>query len=347
MGSLADFCDVVIGVDTHADTLTAAAVAASTGGVLGYRTVDACPGGYRELARFADEYSGVRAWAVEGTGSYGAGLTRHLVGAAERVVEVDRPERSRRRNNAKSDEIDAVRCAREALVRQYPAPPRSGGVRKALAVLLVVRRSAVRAAGDAQRQLRAVMIAAPDQVRDRFRGKTTLQMTAIASRMHTHPSWDAETRVTVTCLRSLAKRIQAHTRDARQHEHEIHQLIRDTHPGLLELTGVGPITAAAVVCGWSHPGRIRSEAAFGMLAGTAPIPAESGKTTGRRRLNRSGDRQLNAAIHTIVLTRLRHDPETRAYMQRRTSEGKTRRDTIRCLKRYVTRQLYRHLENTP
>ena len=350
MSSLTDLrevVDVVIGVDTHVHTHSAAIVDARTGGVLEEITVEATADGYAELVAFADEHAVLRAWAIEGTGGHGAGLTRHLERDQEVVIELDRPERAKRRHGAKSDPLDAIRAAQEALSRPRLGGPRSGGDRQALSVLLAARRSAVNAAGDAQRQVFSLVIAAPEQIRARFRGQKLPAMLKTAAGLRVHASWDVETATTVTVLRSLARRAHALAEEAAEHEKAIRVIVRSWRPDLLEQLGVGPIVAATVLCAWSHPGRIHSEAAFAMLAGVAPIPANSGQITTRHRLNRYGDRQLNRALHTIVLSRIRYHQATRDYVARRTSEGKTTREIKRCLKRYIARDLYRLLEHHP
>ena len=346
MPMLADVVDVVIGVDTHKDTHTAAVVMAATGATVDDLTVDTDPDGYAALVELADQHSGVRAWAIEGTGGYGAGLARHLEDRGEWVIELDRPNRPARRNGAKSDPLDAIRAAREALARPHLAQPRSDGERRALSVRLAARRSAVEGSRMAQQQLHALVIAAPETLRSRLRHKSTVEMVKVCARLRVDARWDVTTRHTAGVLRDLAHRIGALNVEANQHEKAILELVRSWRPDLLELRGVGPIVAAIVLCAWSHPGRVRSEAAFAMLAGAAPIPASSGQTV-RYRLNRGGDRQLNRALHTIVLSRLRHDPTTRAYAERRRTEGKTDRELKRCLKRYTARQLYRQLEHPP
>lgn len=345
MTSLADVVDVVIGVDTHVHTHSAAAIDARTGAVLGEVTVPATAAGYAQLVDFADDHTTLRAWAIESTGSHGAGLTRHLGRLGEVVVELDRPKRAKRRNGAKSDPLDATRAAREALARTRLGTPRGHGDRQALSVLLAARRSAVDAATTAGRQLFSLVIAAPTPIRERFHGHKLPTMIKIATRMRVHPSWDVETTTTVTALRALARRATTLTAEAAEHEQAILAIVRSWRPDLLNQPGIGPIVAATILCAWSHPGRIHSEAAFAMLAGVAPIPANSGQTTNRHRLNRYGDRQLNRALHTIALSRIRHDQTTRNYAERRTTQGKTSREIKRCLKRYIARDLYRLLEH--
>jgi hypothetical protein len=346
MSMLADIVDVVIGIDTHKDTHTAAVVAAATGVALESLTVDTDPEGYARLVAWADGHSGLRAWAIEGTGSYGAGLVRVLADRGEWVIELDRPQRPARRNGAKSDPLDAVRAAREALTRDQVGEPRRDGERAALALRLAVRRSAVEASTVAQQQLQAMVIAAPDILRERLRRQPTARLVEVCARLRIDARWDELTGHTAIGLRAVARRVVELQREAAQHEQAILALVRAWRPDLLALQGVGAIVAATVLCAWSHPGRVHSDAAFAMLAGAAPLPACSGQTV-RHRLNRGGDRQLNRALHTIVLVRLRCDPTTRAYADRRRAQGKTDREIKRCLKRYIARQLYRQLENPP
>jgi transposase len=205
----------------------------------------------------------------------------------------------------------------------------------------------VQAGTDAQRQLFSLVIAAPECLRQRFRGHKLPAMVRLAAQLRVSPRWDTETATTATVLRGLARRALDLAAEASQHENSIRAIVCSWRPDLLAQPGTGPITAATVLCAWSHPGRFRSEAAFAMLGGVAPIPADSGsgRTPVRYRLNRHGDRQLNRALHTITLSRLRWDPATQAYAKRRTAEGKTPRETKRCLKRYIARDLCRLLEH--
>jgi transposase len=347
MSMLAEQVEVVIGVDTHKDTHTAAVIDARTGAVLARTTETADPDGYAALTTLVAEHSRLRVWALESTGSYGAGLARHLAAAGEWVIELDRPKRPTRRAGAKSDPIDAERAARDALARAHLAQPKTGPERAALQIRLTARRAAIEAATDAQRQLQALVITAPEAVRTRFRGQSTRVMIGTAVRLRpTTTSGDIETITALTVLRDLARRILFLEAEAAEHQTAIGIVVRAWRPDLLTLTGVGPIVAATVLAAWSHPGRCRDDAAFAMLAGAAPIPASSGKTV-RYRLNRAGDRQLNRALHTMALVRLQRDERTRAYADRRRAEGKTDREIKRCLKRYIARELYRHLETLP
>ncbi len=344
MSMLAETVDVVIGVDTHKHTHTAAIVTAATAATVETTTADTTPEGYRCLVERAERCGGLRAWAIEGANGYGAGLARFLVERGEVVIELDRPQRTKRRHGAKSDPIDAVRAAREALSREHLSEPRASGARQALSVRLAARRLAVDSGTDTQRQLHALVVAAPEQLRSKLRNMTTAEMLTTCSRLRVDPRWDLTTRETAHVLRCLARRATALAHEAKQHETAIRNIVGSWRPDIMNNCGVGPIVAATVLCAWSHPGRIRSDAAFAMLAGTAPIPASSG-ITNRHRLNRSGDRRLNQAIHTIVLTRMRLDPTTKTYVERRRADGKSTRDIQRCLKRYITRQLFRQLEH--
>jgi transposase len=345
MSMLAELVELVIGVDTHADTHTAALVATDTRAVVATATVTADEDGYTELVTLAEEHGGLRGWAIEGTGGYGAGLARHLDQLGELIVELDRPVRPARRAGAKSDAIDAERAARDALSRARLAQPKTGPERAGLQILLTARRAAIAAATTGQRQLRALVITAPEKVRARFRGQSTREMLTTATRLRPGTtSGDVHTFTALNVLRALARRVRALEAEAGEHERAIRAIVRAWRPDLLDLSGVGPINAATVLAAWSHPGRCRSDAAFAMLAGAAPIPASSGKTV-RYRLNRSGNRQLNRALHNIALSRLRFDPDTRTFADTRRARGKTDRDIKRCLKRYIARQLYRQLES--
>ena len=258
MAMLADLVELVIGVDTHKHTHTAAVLVAATGQTLASLTVATTPDGYQQLLELADQHQRQRVWAIEGTGGYGAGLTRFLHGHQEQVVELDRPKRAARRHGAKSDPLDATRAAREALGRDQLAQPRATGPRAALSVRLTARRSAVQAAGDAQRQLHALVIAAPEPLRERLRVRSPRQLVAACARLRVHTDWDVETSSTAATLRSLARRIRELTAEAAAHRQAILVLVRAWRPDLLTRPGVGPIVAATVLCAWSHAGRCRS-----------------------------------------------------------------------------------------
>jgi len=343
MGMLADRVDYVIGVDTHRDA-HAAAVVTPSGAVEAEASVSADVRGYRRLLGFARERApGRRVWAIEGTGSFGSGLTTFLLERGEWVAEVDRPARPARRTGAKSDQLDAARAAHEALAREHLAQPRRRGQREAIRVLLATREGAILARTKAIAQLKALVVNAPERIREQLRRLPTDEQLTRCARLRTGPSQSVEHRATIIALRSAARRALALEAEAADLQSQLELLIGELAPALLAEPGVGVITAGQLLNAWSHPGRFRSEAAFASLAGAAPIPASSGQTV-RHRLNRSGDRQLNRALHTIVLSRLAHHAETRAYAARRTAEGKTPREIKRCLKRHLARRLYRLLE---
>ena len=262
------------------------------------------------------------------------------------MLEVDRPRRHGHRGRAKSDSLDALRAARSALAGTPLALPRAAGTREAMRVLLTTREAAVAVRRSGLSQLRAHLISAPEQLRERLRGLPPATLLRRCASLRPDRRQPSEMRATVLALRSCARRIDAATREAAALERELQQLVHELAPHLLNQTGIGTICAAQLLIAWSHPGRLRSEAAFARLAGVAPLPASSGKLI-RHRLDRGGDRQLNRALHTIVLTRRRCDPDTIAYLTRRKAEGKTDREAIRCLKRYLARSIYRRLETTP
>jgi len=336
----------VLGVDTHRDELVVAVVTAPAGAVVAGTAAATNARGYRELLRVADRHApGRRAWAIEGTGSYGVGFVRCLAARGETVLELSRTPRGERRLRGKDDALDAARTARAALASETLALPRAGERREALRLLLVARRSAVDVRREALSQLRAVIVTAPETLREQLRRLPTGALLERCSRLRrTHST--ADELATRLVLRSLARRIQAATVEADELEQEILTHVRALAPTLLDEAGVGPIVAAQLIVAWSHHGRLRSEACFARLAGVAPLPASSGQTQ-RHRLSRGGDRQLNRALHTIALHRRQHDPATRDYLARRIAEGKTKREATRLLKRYLARHLYRLLEQQP
>ncbi|MFI5615718.1 IS110 family transposase [Amycolatopsis sp. NPDC051903] len=345
MTMLAEQVDGVIGVDTHRDTL-AAAVVTPIGAVLAHTDVTADARGYRELLQFARRHVlGARCWALEGAGSYGAGLAAFLDAEGERVVEVCRPKRPAQRGGRKTDSLDAVRAAREALASEQLIHPRRRGEREALRVLLTTRHSAVLAATAAINHLKALIVSAPEGLRSELRGKSSAAQVAYCAELNDQPDSSLEHRMTIRAMRSAARRILTLRAEAKDLETDLATLVQQIAPALIGLAGVGPISAAQILISWSHPGRFRSEAAFAAFAGAAPIPVSSGMTH-RHRLNRGGDRQLNRALHTITLIRMRVDPATKAYIAKRAAEGKTSRDAQRCIKRALARTIFKLLERT-
>ena len=341
---VADQLDYVMGVDPHRDQHAVGVVEVRTGVVVFETSVAADGGGYADALAVAERHApGRRAFAVEGTGSYGAGLTRFLSGSGERVFEVGRLRRERS-SGGKTDALDAVRAARAVLVQERPATPRNNGEREALRALMAAREGAANAKRAGLCQLRALLVTTPEPLRSELRPLTRARLLTRLAAMRPEQRQDPELRGVLLSLRSVARRVQQLTLEERELAREIETLTRSLAPTLLDQPGVGPLLAAQVLLSWSHKGRIRSEAAFARLAGVAPIPASSGQTI-RYRLDRSGDRQLNRALHMITVTRRRAHPATIAYIERRIQEGKTRREATRCLKRYLARNLFRLLEN--
>jgi transposase len=339
--------EVVGGVDTHKDTHTAAAID-ERGRLLGCEQFPTTPRGYQDLLAWLRGHTGPNGRlllvGVEGTGAYGTGLTRLLLAEQVEVVEVDRPDRKTRRFQGKSDPIDAIAAAQAAQSGRATGRPkhRQGRV-EALRALRVARRSAIDQRADTQRQLKALIVTAPDPLRQRLRDLTDTQLITTCARMRPNRDTPCPVTATTLALRSLARRHQLLSAEIRELDKLIEPLVETINPRLLAVFGVGPDTAGQLlVTAGGNPDRITSEAAFAMLCGVAPLPASSGRTH-RHRLNRGGDRQANAALYRIVLSRLRHDPATRAYAQRRTAEGKSKKEIIRCLKRYVAREIYRIL----
>ena len=344
MSILSEPPDLVIGVDTH-KLLHAAAAVGAVGQLLASTEVDANSGGYQALLEWARGLGpGRRLWAVEGTGSYGAGLTSHLAEAGEQVVEMDRPKRPARKAGAKSDQIDALRAAREVLSQEHPAAPRRRAEVEALRVIEVARRQAVSMAADCQRELQSTLVNAPALLRERLASLSTGRLVKLCAGLSSKPADSLQMRSTIIALKSTARRALAAEQEIKRLDRELAELVRKQHPELLAEFGVGPVVAARLGQAWSHPGRFRSEAAFARLNGSAPVEASSGQNQ-RHRLNRGGDRQLNSALHTVMLTRLAHDARTRAYVERRKAEGKSLREIQRCLKRYLSRHLFRVMES--
>jgi transposase len=343
---LADQLDYVVGVDPHRDAHALAIVETRTGVVVFEAVIAADNGGYAEALELAEEHAaGRRAFAVEGTGSFGAGLTRFLTAEGQQVFEVSRLRRERR-SGGKTDALDAVRAARSVLDGKRPAIPRASGEREGLRALLAAREGAVSARTAALNQLRDLVVTTPEPLRDELRPLSRARLLARLTSARPDRRTDPELRGTQLALKAVARRIQQLTVEERELAREIEHLTSRLAPQLLDQPGIGPLLAAQLLLSWSHPGRLRSEAAFARLAGAAPIPASSGQTI-RYRLDRGGDRKLNRTLHQIIVTRRRLHQPTIDYINRRTQQGRSRREATRCLKRYLARNLYRLLEHPP
>ncbi|TCC15406.1 IS110 family transposase [Kribbella speibonae] len=339
--------EITGGVDTHRDTHTAAAVD-QTGRMLGHAVFDTTRAGYAAVLAWLRSFGSVVLVGVEGTGAYGSGLTSYLTDQGVTVVEIDRPSRKTRRTAAKSDPIDAEAAARAALGKVRTGTPKTrNGQVEALRNLRIARTSAVDESADCLRQIKALLVTAPHDLRDRFRGLTNTRLIHSCLNLRPDPGQIATTgQAAKTALRSLARRYTNARQEITELDQLITGLIETINPTLLNLHGVGPdIAGQLLVTAGQNPERIRSEAAFAMLCGVAPIPASSGQTH-RHRLNRGGDRQANKALYLIVISRLRWDPRTHAYVKKRTTEGLSKKDIIRCLKRLIAREIYYTLRQT-
>jgi transposase len=330
------------GVDTHADMHVAAALD-PVGGLLGVEEFPVSPAGYARLLGWLGGFGTVALVGIEGTGSYGAGLARHVTAAGIRVVEVDRSDRQDRRRQGKSDPLDAVSAARAAQSgRARGAPKGRDGAVEAIRALMVAKRSARSERVQTINQARALVLTGPDDLRARFARHTAAGLVSGLASLRPRPG-DVVGYATRIALRELGRRAEFLDAQLERLDELIAPLVAARAPGLLALHGVGPDTAALLlVAAGDHPERLRSEAAWAHLCAVAPIPASSGKVT-RHRLNPGGDRQANHALWRIVLTRMSAHPPTLIYVERRTKEGLSKKEIIRCLKRYVAREVYRQL----
>jgi transposase len=332
------------GVDTHRDVHVAAALD-PLGGVLGTENFATDATDYQALLKWLETFGDVAKIGVEGTGSYGSGLTRYLRRSGVEIIEVDRPDRQRRRRTGRSDPLDAIEAARAAQSGRATGSPKSrDGAVEAIRVLVVAKRSARQARVKALIQMRHLGFTAPDQLRCRFKGLSVPAMVAEGIKLRPTRSADPVTSATKASLSSLAHRISVLDDELAEFDERIEALLVATVPELLDLFGLGPDTVAAlVVAAGDNPERLRSEAAWAHLCGVSPIPKGSGKSSGRFKAHDGGDRQANSALWRLVMVRIAHDPKTQLYFERRLKEGKTKHEVIRILKRYVAREVYRYL----
>lgn len=332
------------GVDTHKDQHVAAVID-SIGRILGTEAFPATKAGYARLLAWMRRYGHLERVGVEGTGTYGAGLARYLGAHGVPVVEVNRPNRQTRRQRGKSDTVDAEAAARAALNGEATALAKAAvGTVEAIRALRVARRSALKARTQASNQIRDLLVTAPEELRERFSNASSAEIVAVAARFRFAPE-TTPTAGTKLALRSLARRHEALSTEIDQLDDALAELVEQAAPGgLLEAQGVGTdVAGALLVAAGDNPERLTSEAAFAALCGASPVDASSGKQR-RHRLNRGGDRHANGALWRIVMVRMSHDPRTRAYVARRTAEGKTKKEIMRCLKRYVAREIYNTLK---
>jgi transposase len=336
---------ITLGVDTHKDTHVAVALD-GLGRRLGTLSIPTTPAGYEELVDWANGFGPLEGVGIEGTGSFGAGLSRFLRSEGARVFEVDRPKRRDQYRSGKSDPIDAELAARAVLAGTATGRPKDAdGEVEMIRTLRVTRRSAVKARAQAVNQLKNLLITAPEELRSELRELSTAKLVAKASgfRPGTNPS-DVEA-ATKFAMRSVARRHQRLSEEISELDAQLDRIVAQAAPELVAVEGVGTDTAASLlIAAGDNPERLRDEAAFAHLCGVAPIPASSGKTV-RHRLNRHGNRDADRALYVIAVCRMSREERTRSYVAKRTAEGKTKKEIIRCLKRYIAREIYRILSS--
>jgi transposase len=345
MPMLAELVDAVVGVDTHRDTHHVE-IALPTGAPIATCTITNDSRGYAQmLAWIGDHAPGPRvATSIEGTRSYGLGVTRAVAAAGLPVIEAEQPTRTARRGRGKSDPIDAHLAVLTALqldADRLPTP-RADGDREALRILLGARHDLTVTSTAQTNRLRALLLGGDDTDRHLARHTLTNTVLTVLARRRLTPDADRVHAVRHAEIHRLVLALREARRGLTSNRAELAAIVTDLAPGLLDQPGVGPVSAAQAIVSFSHPGRCRNDAAFAALGGVSPLQASSGRTV-RHRLNRGGDRALNNALHTIAAARMRCCPDTRAYLARRTAEGENPREVRRCLKRYIARQLYRSL----
>jgi len=333
---------VILGVDTHADVHVAVALD-GLGRRLGHKSVLTTEAGYAALVTWAEEFGTLERAGIEGSGSFGVGLARFLRARGVEVVEVNRPNRQHRRRFGKHDTADAEAAARALQANIATGEPKSAdGPAEMVRTLHVVRRSALKARTQAANQLRALLVTAPEELRAKLHGLSTAKLVATAARFRQGDPKDLRA-MTKLAMRSVARRHRRLSEEILELDEQIARLVSEAVPTLTSLRGVGTDTAASLlVAVGDNPERLKSEASFARLCGVAPVPASSGKTV-RYRLNRGGNRDANRALHVLALGRMSWDERTREYVLRRTAEGKSKREILRCLKRYLAREVYQIL----
>ncbi len=338
---------VVVGVDTHKH-IHVAAVMDTIGGILATLTIATDTAGFKQLLEWAASFGRVLAFGVEGTGSYGATLTSYLRRHGHKVIEAGRADRRLRRANGKSDTLDAENAARSVLAGFATAIPKTAdGTVEMIRQLKIAHDSAVTDRTAAMVTMKAVLVHASDELRRDTNRMTQIKLARHLAALRPRALQTPDDALRHT-LRSLARRWHNLDTEAKDLSAMIEQLVTATAPQLLEQFGIGVDTAAEIlIVAGDNPERIRSEAAFAKLAGISPVPTGSGMTSGKHRINHGGHRQLNAAIYRTVIVRMRFHQPTIDYVARRTAEGKSKRDIIRCLKRYVIREVYHLIKTNP
>lgn len=335
------------GVDTHSETHHAAVVLMN-GRRLADAEFPATAAGYADLLAWMRSFGRLHAVGVEGTGAYGKGLARHLRREKVEVVEVNRPDRRQRRTKGKSDPLDAYAAAEAVLAGRATTVPKAGdGIVESIRALHLVRGGAVKARTACVNEMKALVITAPAELREQLPARSTARLVHACTRLPTDGDLTDPVHGINAALHRLATRYCHLTAEISDADTQLAALVKQARPDLLAVHGVGTESAAQLLstCG-DNPDRLSSEAAFASLCGVSPVPASSGRTK-RHRLSRGGDRQANRALYMIVITRMGHDPRTRSYVARRTAEGLSTKDIIRCLKRHLARELYKILTREP
>jgi transposase len=340
-----DAAAITLGVDTHKDVHVGVALD-GVGRRQGTLSVPANSAGYGRLVEWASGFGPLAHAGVEGTGSFGAGLARFLKARGIKVSEVIRPKRRDHYRSGKSDPIDAEAAARAVLAGTATGEPKDAdGEVEMIRTLRIARRSAVKARAQAVSQIKTMLITAPEGLSSELCGLSTARLLEKASRLRPGANPSDVVEATKFALRSVARRYQRLSEEICELEEQLERLVAETAPELVAVEGVGTDTAASLlIAAGDNPERLESEAAFAHLCGAAPIPASSGKTV-RHRLNRHGNRDANRALYVIALCRMNRDERTRRYVAKRTAEGKSKKEVIRCLKRYIAREVYRILSS--
>jgi transposase len=332
---------VVIGADTHLDTIHLAVIT-DTGKPVADAEFPTCPAGYDAALTWARSFGAIVIAGVEGTSSYGSGLTRVLQAADIEVAEVSRPDRAARRRKGKSDPLDAYAAARTALAGDGLAVPKDEHT-TALRALLSARRGAVKARSAAINQIHALLVTAPAELRERYRRHSITALVKALARCRPAAHGDPTTVAVLTAAKTLAQRVEFLSHQERDLTAQLDARVKELNPALRAAHGVGPdVAAQLLVTAGTNPHRLRNESAFAALCGAAPVPASSGKTT-RHRLSRGGDRAANSALHRIALVRMSSHPQTRGYVERQGTKGRTKKEILRLLKRAITREIFRLL----
>jgi transposase len=339
-----DAAGITLGVDTHKDIHVAVALD-GLGRRLGTLSIPTTPAGYEELVDWANGFGPLEGVGIEGTGSFGAGLTRFLQAEGTKVLEVVRPKRREQYRCGKSDPIDAELAARAVLAGTATTQPKGAdGKVEMIRTLRVTRRSAVKARAQSVNQLKNLLITAPEKLKSELWGLSTAKLVAKVSGFRPGANPSDVQAATKFALRSVARRHQRLSEEICELDEQLDRLVAEAAPELVALEGVGTDTAASLlIAAGDNPERLKNEAAFAHLCGAAPIPASSGKKSVRHRLNRHGNRDANRALYVIAVCRMSRDERTRTYVAKRTAEGKTKKEIIRCPKRYIAREVYRIL----